>query len=89
MRAKPVMAKATIYARCVREQAGRNALIVRAGDMNRVNTAMELDIILVNIVIFATEQAVRSVTIAADEAIMTVLHAVVQDVLNGDECDGA
>lgn len=49
MRAKPVMVKATIYARCVREQA------------------------------------VRSVTIAADEAIMTVLHAVAQDVLNGDE----
>ena len=46
---------------------------------------MELDIILVSIVIFATEQAVRSVTIAADEAIMTVLHAVVQDVLNGNE----
>jgi len=46
---------------------------------------MELDIILVSIAIFATEQAVRSVTIAADEAIMTVLHAVAQDVLNGNE----
>jgi len=58
---------------------------MQINDVNRVNTAMELDIILVNIVIFATEQAVRSVTIAADEAIMTVLHAVVQDVLNGNE----
>ena len=58
---------------------------MQINDVNRVNTAMELDIILVNIVIFATEQAVRSVTIAADEAIMTVLHAVAQDVLNGDE----
>ena len=58
---------------------------MQINDVNRVNTAMELDIILVNIVIFATEQAVRSVTIAADEAIMTVLHAVAQDVLNGNE----
>lgn len=58
---------------------------MQINDVNRVNTAMELDIILVSIAIFATEQAVRSVTIAADEVIMTVLHAVVQDVLNGDE----
>ena len=58
---------------------------MQINDVNRVNTAMELDIILVSIVIFATEQAVRSVTIAADEVIMTVLHAVAQDVLNGDE----
>ena len=58
---------------------------MQINDVNRVNTAMELDIILVSIAIFATEQAVRSVTIATDEAIMTVLHAVVQDVLNGDE----
>lgn len=58
---------------------------MQINDVNRVNTAMELDIILVSIAIFATEQVVRSVTIAADEAIMTVLHVVVQDVLNGDE----
>jgi hypothetical protein len=58
---------------------------MQINDVNRVNTAMELDIILVSIAIFATEQAVRSVTIAADEAIMTVLHAVAQDVLNGNE----
>lgn len=58
---------------------------MQINDVNRVNTAMELDIILVSIAIFATEQVVRSVTIAADEVIMNVLHAVVQDVLNGDE----
>ena len=62
---------------------------MQINDVNRVNTAMELDIILVSIAIFATEQAVRSVTIATDEAIMTVLHAVAQDVLNGDEGDCA
>ena len=29
----------------MRELASRNALIARAGDMNRVHTAMELDIV--------------------------------------------
>ena len=40
-----MMAKAIVSARCVRELASRNALIARAGDMNRVHTAMELDIV--------------------------------------------
>ena len=40
-----MMAKVIVSARCVRELARRNAFIVRAGDMNRVHTAMELDIV--------------------------------------------
>ena len=76
------MAKAIVSARCVRELARRNALIARAGDMNRVHTAMELDIVLVSIACSAIELAVRSATVAVDEAIVSVLHAKAQDVLN-------
>ena len=82
MRVNPVMAKAIVSARCVRELARRNALIARAGDMNRVHTAMELDTVSVSIAYCATELAVRSVTIAVDKAIVSVLHAKAQDVLN-------
>ena len=75
------MAKVIVSARCVRELARRNAFIVRARDMNCVHTAMELDIVPVSIAYRATELAVRSVTIAVDEARVSVLHAKAQDVL--------
>ena len=78
---KPVMAKAIVFARCVRELARRNALIARAGDMNRVHTAMELDTVSVSIACSAIELAVRSATVAVDKAIVSVLHAKAQDVL--------
>ena len=76
------MAKAIVSARCVRELARRNAFIVWARDMNRVHTAMELDTVSVSIACSAIELAVRSATVAVDKAIMSVLHAKAQDVLN-------
>ena len=82
MRTKPVRARVIVFARCVRELARMNAFIVRARDMNCVHTAMELDTVSVSIACSAIELAVRSATVAVDKAIMSVLHAKAQDVLN-------